>query len=198
MTWPLKCSGTANFYAVCALGRHNNKKQERIMSIFSKIETMEDLFKSLLEDSYDSEHRLAEALGKMAEAAHNPVLASAFKSHKGETERQIEKLERVFDILGFEKKRNTCEATKGLVKEGEEIISDVKDKEVRDAGLIAAGQKAEHYEIASYGTLCALAKRLGYTEAASALHEILEEEKAADEKLTKLAEGGINQRARAA
>ncbi|MGQ0527128.1 MAG: YciE/YciF ferroxidase family protein [Alphaproteobacteria bacterium] len=168
------------------------------MSVFSKIETMEDLFKSLLEDSYDSEHRLAEALGKMAEAAHNPLLASAFTNHKGETERQITKLERVFEVLGFDKKRNPCEATKGLVKEGEEIIKEVKNKEVRDAGLIAAGQKAEHYEIASYGTLCALAKNLGFAEAGKLLHEILEEEKGADEKLTKLAEGGINDRAKAA
>ncbi len=168
------------------------------MSIFSKIKTMEDLFKSLLEDSYDSEHRLAEALEKMAKAATNPQLAQAFEMHKRETEGQISMLERVFEVLGFDKKRNTCEATKGLVKEGEEIINDVKDAEVRDAGLIAAAQKAEHYEIASYGTLCAIAKNLGHTEAASMLHEILEQEKATDEKLTELAKGGINQRARAA
>lgn len=168
------------------------------MSIFAKIENEKDLLRALLEDSYDSECRLVDALEKMAEKAKNPLLVSAFKSHKSETERQKVKLERVFEILGFDVKKNTCEATKGLIKEAEEIISDAKNDTVRDAGLIVAAQKAEHYEIASYGSMCALAKNLGFTEAAGILHEILEEEKAADEKLTKLAESGINSRAKAA
>ncbi len=168
------------------------------MSLFSKIETMEDLFKSELQDMYDAEIRILEALPKMAEAATNPQLAQGFRTHEQETQGQKTKIERVFEILGWDAKRNTCEATKGLLKESDEIMSHVKDKAVLDAALITAAQKVEHYEIASYGSLCALAKNLGFTEAAKLLHEILEQEKATDEKLTKLAEGGINQQARAA
>jgi len=153
-----------------------------------------------LQDSLDSEHQITKALPKMAKAAHSPHLKKAFETHLAETETQIEKLEQVFADLDMPPKRKVCEATKGLVKEGEEMIGEKDElgEGVLDAGLIACAQKVEHYEIASYGTLVALARILGYREQQKMLAEILKEEKETDIKLSKIAETSINQTAKAA
>lgn len=164
------------------------------MGIFTSAEfnSLEDLFKDQLQDIHDAEHRLTEALPKMAEAADSPQLATAFREHLQETERQIERLERVFEIIGDKPKRKTCEAMKGLVSEGDEIISAKGNADVRDAALIAAAQRVEHYEMAAYGTLRTLASRLGHVEARELLQATLDEEGATDHKLTDIAERAVN------
>src|ERR1700733_5897902 len=141
--------------------------------------SLKDLYIELLEDSYDSEHQIVEALPKMAEAAESGELKKELETHLEETEGQIEKLEQVFEMLDMEPERKTCEATKGLVEEGEELIEEKDDLEdgVIDAGLIACAQKVEHYEIASYGTLCEFARLLGFDEQRTLLSSILDEEK---------------------
>lgn len=162
--------------------------------------SFKDLYVEMLEDSYDSEHQITEALPKMAEAATSPELKAAFEQHLAETERQIEKLEQVFEMLGVEPERKTCEATKGLVEEGEEMIDEGDELEdgVLDAGLIGCAQKVEHYEIASYGTLCEFARILGFKDQQAILKSILDEEKTTDQKLTQLAESQVNETAKAA
>ena len=166
----------------------------------SKKKTMKDLYIELLEDSFDSEHQITKALPKMADAADSAQLKKAFQKHLTETEGQIKKLEDVFASLDMKPKRKTCEATKGLIEEGKEMIDEKDDmaEGVSDAGLIACAQKVEHYEIASYGTLCELARILGFKDQQKLLAAILEEEKATDIALTKLAEGSVNKMARAA
>ena len=160
-----------------------------------KIKTLEDFFVHELSDIYNAEKQLTKALPKMAEAASDPALANAFKSHLKETEGQVERLEKVFDICDLKDHREKCEATEGLVKEAKEIIDDTEEGPVRDAALIASAQKVEHYEIATYGTLCAIAKKLGHMEAAELLEQTLEQEKGADQKLNQLAQGEINDEA---
>lgn len=164
------------------------------MALFSSAEfnSFEDLFVDQLQDLYDAEQRLTKALPKMAEAAHNPQLKNAFQSHLRETENQVRRLERVFQMCGLQPKAKTCEAMKGLVAEGEEIIKATGDPDVKDAGLIAAGNRVEHYEIAGYGTVRTFAERLGHQDCARLLQETLDEEAAADKKLTALAETTIN------
>lgn len=167
------------------------------MGIFTSAEfnSLEDLFKDQLQDVYDAEHRLTEALPKMAEAADSPQLASAFREHLQETERQVERLERVFEIIGETPKRKSCDAMKGLISEGDEIISAKGSADVRDAALIAAAQRVEHYEMAAYGTLRTLASRLGHAEARELLQTTLDEEGNADHKLTDIAERAVNPQA---
>ncbi|HEY8963406.1 MAG TPA: DUF892 family protein [Alphaproteobacteria bacterium] len=160
-----------------------------------KVKNLTDLFIAELRDMYNGEVQLIKALPKMATAAKDPKLKKAFEDHLMETEHHVSRIEEVFDILGLEKKSETCEAMQGLVKEGEEIIKDAGDDRAINAALIAAAQKVEHYEIASYGTLIALARELGYDNAVIILKQTLEEEKGADEKLTDLAMGGINEAA---
>lgn len=163
------------------------------------VKTLEDLFKAQLKDIYYAENQLFnKGLPEMAESATDEDLVSAFEDHREETQDQIDKLEQVFDILGMEPEGEKCDAIEGLLKEAKNIIKDTKDDETINAALIAAAQKVEHYEIATYGSLCAFAKKLGYNEAAGLLHQILEQEKSADEKLTDLAESGINDMAAAA
>lgn len=156
------------------------------------VKTLEDLFVHALSDVYSAEKQLTKALPKMARAATNPALAAAFTLHLEETRGQIERIDRAVEATGIKLKRIKCAAMEGLVEEGEEMIEEVEKGPVLDAGLIGAAQKVEHYEIATYGTLCALAKQLGYTEAMQLLRETLEEEKSTDEKLTLLAESGGN------
>jgi ferritin-like metal-binding protein YciE len=156
------------------------------------IKTLEDLFLHALSDIYSAEKQLTKALPKMAKAATNPALAAAFTAHLGETEGQVERIDSVVGILGIKLQRIKCVAMEGLVKEGAEAIDEIEDGAVLDAGLINAAQKVEHYEIASYGTLCALGRQLGYDEAVELLQETLAEEKSTDEKLTILAEGQTN------
>lgn len=157
--------------------------------------TLTDLFHDQLQDAYSAETQIAEALPKMAEAATAPDLRAGFEKHLAETENQVTRLEKVCAMVGCDTGSNTCEATEGLIAEGEEIMGLGLDPDAQDAGLIAAAQKVEHYEIALYGTLCTFAKQLGHADAAALLHETLEEEKATDRTLTALAERGINQKA---
>jgi ferritin-like metal-binding protein YciE len=131
----------------------------------------------------------------MIEKATNAQLKQAFQSHLKETEGQIRRLEDVFRMHGHEPKGTDCPAIDGIIKEANEIIGDIDDKEVCDAALVAAAQAVEHYEITRYGTLVAWAKRLGRNDCASVLHQNLVEEKATDEKLTKLAESSVNRKA---
>jgi len=157
--------------------------------------TLKDLFYDQLQDAYSAEKQLTEALPKMAKAAKSPDLRAGFEQHLKETENQVKRLEKVFDQVGCKTKSNTCEAMEGLIEEGEEIMGLGLDPDAQDAGLIAAGQKVEHYEIALYGSLCSFAKQLGHNDAAAILHETLEEEKRTDQKLTQLAERAINAKA---
>lgn len=160
-----------------------------------KIETLHDAFIHELSDMHNAEKQLTKALTKMAKAANDPRLTDAFETHQEETQNQIEMVEKVFEICETRPKRNKCEAMQGLIEEGNEIIKEVDDGPVRDAMLIAAAQKVEHYEIAGYGSLVALADKLGYGEAADILEEILNQEKETDQKLNMIAEQRINERA---
>lgn len=158
----------------------------------TQFDTLEDLFCQQLEDLYDAEKRLIDALPKMAEAAHNPQLKQAFQHHLEETRGHVNRLESVFHMLGKEPSRETCPAMKGLIAEGEEMINAKGDDDVRDAALIAAAQRVEHYEIAGYGTLRALAEQFGHSQVAQELQRTLDEEGAADQKLTQIAEQRVN------
>jgi ferritin-like metal-binding protein YciE len=161
-----------------------------------KIESMQDLFLEQIQDLYDAEQRLTKALPKMAEATTSAELREAFEMHLGETEGQVTRLERIFQALGEDPKATTCDAMKGLIKEGDSMVSDINQSPLRDAGLIAAANRVEHYEIAAYGSARAFAQSLGLDRVVSLLEETLEEEKAADRKLTSLAESVVNSQAR--
>lgn len=153
------------------------------------IKTLEDLFIHELSDVYSAEKQISRALPKMARAATDEQLVAAFKLHLEETRGQIERIDQLVEITdGVKIKRMKCHALEGLVEEAQEIIDSVEAGPVRDAGLIGAAQKVEHYEIATYGTLSALATKLGYTEAAQLLNETLQEEKDTDDKLTTIAQ----------
>jgi ferritin-like metal-binding protein YciE len=160
--------------------------------------TLEDLFIHALSDIYSAEKQLTKALPKMARAATNLELSKAFLTHLDETKGQIDRIDKMVENDGLKLKRIKCVAMEGLVEEGAEIIEEIEKGPVRDAGLIAAAQKVEHYEIASYGTLCALAKHLGRDETGRLLHDTLLEEKATDEKLSKFAQEKVNLEAKAA
>ncbi len=159
------------------------------------IKTLKDVFIHELSDTLNAEKQLTKALPKMVEAASNPDLKAAFEEHLAETKDQIKKIEKAVELSGIKLKDEKCDAMEGLVKEGDEVIKEIAKGPIRDAALIAAAQKVEHYEIASYGTLVALADLLGFDEASEILAEILEQEAATDEKLTDLAESGINEEA---
>lgn len=159
------------------------------------VKNIEELFIHELSDIYSAEKQLTKALPRLARAADAGELSAAFEAHLEETNGQIERIDQVVEVLGIKLKRIKCAAMEGLVEEGKEVIDSIDKGPLRDAALIGGAQKVEHYEIASYGTLCALAKQLGYTDALRLLKETLEEEKATDEKLTMLAESGGNQRA---
>jgi ferritin-like metal-binding protein YciE len=160
-----------------------------------KIKTMEDLFLAEIKDLYDAEKQLVKALPKMAEAATSEQLRGLFSEHLTQTRGHVERLETVFSRIGEKASGESCEAMEGLLEEGEEIIDDIDESPVRDAGLIAAGNRVEHYEIAGYGSARTFAQILGYKEAADLLEKTLEEEKLADQKLTRIAESMINQEA---
>ena len=157
--------------------------------------TLHDAFIDELRDAYDGEKQLTKALPKLAKAARSPQLREAFETHLEETQGQIERLEQVFESLDEKVRGKHCEGIAGIVEEGKAIMQEDFDDDTMDACLIAAGQRAEHYEMGAYGTLVAWARAMGHSEAADLLQETLDEEKAADEKLSGLAEGGINQRA---
>ena len=157
--------------------------------------TLHDAFLDELRDSYDAEKQLTKALSKLAKAASDPKLRQAFEAHLKETENQIKRLEQVFASLDEKVRGKHCDGIAGIIEEGKSIMEEDFDETTIDACLIAAGQRAEHYEMAAYGTLIAWAQALGHTEAARLLQQNLDEEKAADKKLSGLAEGGINQSA---
>ncbi len=159
------------------------------------MKTLKDLFMDELADMYDAEHRIIKALPKLAKAATCEKLKEALLSHLEETKGQVTKLDKVFQAFGEKPKGKKCEATVGLLKEGDEIAAENKGEPTINAALISAGQKVEHYEMASYGCLHAWAELLGNSKAAGLLEQILAEEKAANEKLTELALGGNNQEA---
>lgn len=159
---------------------------------------LHDAFLDELKDAYDGEKQLTRALPKMAKAANHPELAAAFEAHLEETKGQIEKLEQVFELLGEKPRGKHCDGIAGIVEEGKSILEEDFEPETMDACLIAGGQRAEHYEMAAYGTLVAWAETLGETQAAKILNTILDQEKAADKKLSALAESGINRAAAAA
>jgi ferritin-like metal-binding protein YciE len=159
--------------------------------------TLEDLFLETLKDIYYAEKKILVALPKMAKAANSKELKAAFEKHRAETEGQVERLTQVFELLDERPKGKTCPAILGLVEEGDEVMEEFEDSEALDAGLLAGAQAVEHYEISRYGTLIAWAKSLGMDEAASLLEKTLQEEKATDAALTKLAAVAINQKAAA-
>jgi ferritin-like metal-binding protein YciE len=159
--------------------------------------TLHDAFIDELRDAYDAEKQLLRALPKMAKKASAEALRDAFTSHLEETRGQVAKLEQVFASLEEKVRGKHCDGIAGIIEEGKSVMEEDFSDETMDACLIASGQRAEHYEMAAYGTLVAWAKVLGHTDAAELLEEILDEEKAADEKLTGLAEGGINEAASA-
>ena len=159
--------------------------------------TMTELFADILRDAYSAETQLVKALPKMAKAATNPQLKAGFEQHLTETEGQVKRLDQIGQELNIKLTSNPCEAMQGLVEEGEEVIAAGYEPDALDAGLIASAQKVEHYEIATYGTLCTWAKRLGYANAQALLGQSLEEEKRTDQKLTQLAEGMVNAQATA-
>ena len=156
---------------------------------------LHELFLEQLADVLNAEQQLTKALPKLAKNAQTDELRQAFQEHLEETREQISRLEEVAEKLGESIKRKTCPGMQGLVKEAEEIMREQKDSSALDAALIAAAQKVEHYEIASYGTLIAWAKQMGHDEPVQLLQETLEEERATDEKLTAVAESIANQRA---
>jgi ferritin-like metal-binding protein YciE len=160
-------------------------------------QTLYDAFIDEIRDAYDAEKQLLKALPKMAKAATSPELTAAFENHIEETKGQVARLEQVFASLDEKVQGKHCDGIEGIIEEGAAVMEEDFDEMAMDACLIASGQRAEHYEMAAYGALVAWARVLGQTEVAELLEQTLNEEKAADETLTALAEGGINEEAAA-
>ena len=166
------------------------------MGMFSKdIQTMNDLFVHQLKDIYYAERRIVSALPQMIEKASSPQLKAAFETHLGETRNHVNRVEQVFQMHGASPETVDCPAIDGIINEADEVAGEVADKRVLDAALIAAAQAVEHYEITRYGTLIAWANVLGLSDCAGLLKANLNEEEAADKKLTQIAESGVNQAA---
>jgi len=158
----------------------------------TKLASLDDLLVHELQDIYHAENQILKALPKLAKAATHPDLKRAFEDHRRETEGQVRRLEQVFKLLGHPVKGKKCEGMAGLIEEGKKLLAADAEPEVLDAALIAAAQKVEHYEIASYGCVCTYAEMLGYDEAHELLGQNLDEEETTDERLTALAESVIN------
>ena len=166
------------------------------MGLFSKdIETMDDLFVHTLRDIYYAENQIVKALPDMIEKATDKQLKQGFQSHLAETKNHVKRLEEVFKMHGVEASGVDCPAIDGIIEEADDVAGEVDDKQVLDAALIAAAQAVEHYEMTRYGTLIAWAKQLGRNDCASLLQKNLDEEKAADKKLTAMAESSVNRKA---
>ena len=166
------------------------------MGFFSKdISTLDDLYIHTLRDIYYAERQIESALPSMVEKASDPELKSGFEQHLGQTRTHVQRIEQVFELQGIEAKEVNCPAIDGILKEANEVAGDIDDKTVLDAGLIAAAQAVEHYEISRYGSLIAWSHQLGRGDCAALLQQTLDEEKATDRKLSALAEEQINQRA---
>jgi ferritin-like metal-binding protein YciE len=157
---------------------------------------LKHLYLEQLRDIYSAEKQLTEALPRMAQAAFAVELREAFEHHLDETRQHVQRLEQIFNALDSSPNGETCEAMQGIIREGEELIRQPGNAQVKDAALIAAAQRAEHYEIAAYGTVCAYAQQLSYGDAYRLLHETLDEEKDTDSRLTDLAKNMINKRAK--
>ena len=160
-----------------------------------KLKTLDDLLQHELKDLYSAETQLVKALPKMAKAATNPQLKSGFEEHLDQTKEHVERLKEISELLGILLTGHKCKAMEGLIEEGGELISEDAEDAVRDAGLIGAAQRVEHYEIAAYGTAKALAFQLGHHEVVELLEETLNEEKETDAKLTELALSQVNEEA---
>ncbi len=157
--------------------------------------TLQELFLTTLQDVYSGERQILKALPKMARHASSPELKRAFEHHFDETEIQVERLQRIFEVMDKSARGKTCEAMEGLVEEGKDVMSEAKTGEVMDAGLLAAAQAVEHYEIARYGTLRSWAKQLGWEQVAELLDQTLQEEKQTDKLLNKIAMSSVNRKA---
>jgi ferritin-like metal-binding protein YciE len=168
------------------------------MVMAKKEKTLDELFEDTLKDIYYAENKILKALPKMAKAAQSAELKSAFQKHFKETEGQVARLDKVFRLIDITPKGKKCEAIEGIIKEGGEIIKEYKGSPALDAGLLAAAQAVEHYEISRYGTLRTWAQELGLNEGVRLLDQTLEEEKMTDAMLTKIAESVVNQQAEAA
>jgi ferritin-like metal-binding protein YciE len=162
------------------------------------MKSMDDLFHTVLQDVYYAEKQLTKSLAKMSKQASNPKLQQAFQNHIKETEGQIERLDQVFGMIDKKPRGKKCDAILGIIEEGKEVMEEAEEDDVLDAGLIAAAQAAEHYEIARYGTLVAWAKQIGKPQIARLLVQTLEEEKKTDLLLTQLAESQVNPAAQSA
>jgi ferritin-like metal-binding protein YciE len=156
------------------------------------MKTMDDLFLHHLKDIYYAEKQILKALPKMVKATKSPELAEAFETHRQETEGQVQRLEQIFEILDKPARGVRCEAIEGLIAEAKEVMDEAEESGVLDAGLLASAQAVEHYEIARYGTMSAWANQLGLSKAVKLLEQTLEQEKAADRLLTRLAESAVN------
>ena len=166
------------------------------MALFNyQFNSLNDLFVQQLKDLYDGEQQLTEALPLMAKAATSSQLKNAFQEHFRETQGHVQRLEQVFRAINCEPEREACPAMKGMIKEGNDVMSATGDPAVRDAALIAAAQRVEHYEMAGYGAVRTFAQQLGRQDLATILQQTLEEEGAADKKLTTIAQSGVNQSA---
>lgn len=163
-----------------------------------KAKTLQDLFQETLKDIFYAEKKILTALPKMAKAAHSPDLQSAFRKHGRQTQGQVERLKQVFAMIDETAKGKTCEAVNGIIEEGNEVIKEFKNSPALDAGLLAAAQAVEHYEISRYGTLKTWANELGLSDAVPLLDQTLQEEIETDEALTELAESAVNQEAQQA
>jgi ferritin-like metal-binding protein YciE len=161
----------------------------------AKVKTLDDLFVDTLKDIFYAEKQILKALPKMAKAANSPQLQAGFDKHRNQTEGQIERLEKVFDLIDVPARGKTCDAILGIIEEGKSVIEEFEDSPAIDAGLVSAAQAVEHYEIARYGTLIAWAKQMGNAEIAKLLAENLAEEEQTDAELSKLAASGINKQA---
>ena len=156
------------------------------------MENLQDLMKSDLKDVLNAENQIVKALPKMIKKASHPELQEALEQHLEETKEQVNRVEQVMELLGMSVRSKTCKAMQGILEEGKEVMGEDADDDVMDAALIGAAQKVEHYEIATYGTLCTYAELLGLAQAKQLLGQTLDEEKRTDQKLTELAEAVIN------
>jgi ferritin-like metal-binding protein YciE len=203
-----RLQGTTNILCTIAAGaisasRRNLKRKlalpiganPRIQEMAMAIKTMQDLFVHALRDIYYVEKKLVSELPKMAKKVSDPELKRAFQDHAAQTENHVARLEEVFQQADLQPRGEKCEALEGLLDETKELLKDVKDPQVLDAGILAAAQAVEHYEITRYGTLVAWCRQLGSSEAEPLLSETLEEEKEADKLLTEIAEAEINRKA---
>ncbi len=173
-----------------------NQRESYDMGLFTTpIKTLDDLFLHTLQDVYYAEHQIVKTLPSMIEKSHNPALKQGFTTHLRETEQHVKRLDEVFTALKQAPKGVTCEAIEGIIKEVKHVVSDVEDPAVRDVALAISAQAVEHYEIARYGSLVALANQLGHHQVVKHLQLTLEEEKTADRKLTQISETYVNKKA---